>query len=1273
MDIFEKINKGVGVAATAIIIAGGTPQVVQAMTNPGNAPRVEAKQLCKNIEKSIKDGTYKVNPCLNMNTSSENKSELIAKVKIKTLKAENDEPSMSGTYLEKEARYVKENGKIYCEINVLALDWMQKIWIEVDGKKVQHTQKETGATEVMGMAHKGGVIRFEVPKVNPKLTFHMYVVPMSSNVIFRVVGEKVTTVSKPEKPVVKPNTKPTKPVQDGDSQNRPNKPQEKPVIEPKPQAKPTEDKKEAKETIVKVKALKAENNEPSMSGTYLGKEAKYTEENGKTYCEVNLLALDWMQNIKIEADRKEVEHTQKETGATEVMGMAHKAGVIRFEVPKINSKLVFHMYVVPMKCDVTFRVVEDKAVTPEKESQTKPENPKPQEKPVQDGDSQNKPSKPQEKPTKPNNSEKEKPVIKPEPKPNEDKKEAKETIVKVKALKAENNEPSMSGTYLGKEAKYTEENGKTYCEVNLLALDWIQKIWIEVDGKKVQHTQKETGATEVMGMAHKGGVVRFEVPRINSKLVFHMYVVPMKSDVTFRVVEDKAVTPEKPTKPDTKPSNTGKDKPIIYEIASKIQVKAEDKKIINKYIDLDELQKKIDTKVENGKKYVTLKIKGKTDDITIRVNGDVVHKEIIGEKLDKLNRLASGSTSGKVNKPEEITLIRFEVPNTESKKSPRIEIKIHDKELKRDVNVAFNLDTKKEQTDSQKPSEKPAEKPTTKPSTKPNGDTSKPAKPENRPEAKKEVTKNIKVKALKEKSNEPSMAGEYLDKNVIYTEKNGKRYFTLTVNRIDWMKNISISVNGRNVRYDKKESGNTAELTFEVNNENSEVMLHMNVVPMGSARVAFRVVKDGSTGSSTKPTTNPKADKENKVDNKKEKDKLKINANEEGMYKVNIDTLKKDCDEKSMAGQYLNSTANYEVNNGTKYIILTLNRMDWMKNVTVYVNGDKKKYEEKSIGKNRSEIKFETDDIGAEIKLEMNVVPMGNARVTFRVVPKKSSLELTKKYYDNTSKTDEKVDSKKDNKDDNKTDTNKDDQKDNVTKPNSNKEDYNKDTTHKPADTAKSSEKVTKESNKDKDGLYEVNIKALKEKNNEPSMAGTYLGDKIKVQIKNGKKYATVTFNRSDWMKNIDVLVNDKSQKYDVVNVKTNNAGEKISTIKFEIPSLESEVKFKMNVEPMGNARVTFRMLMQKDSFKFLEGNEYDPNKAEEYLNNLAIGSKENKNSKSSSYNSSDNNNHNQSTIAEKKLPKTGLPFGGGVVASIGGILSGLGITLMKKNKKKGE
>ena len=404
--------------------------------------------------------------------------------------------------------------------------------------------------------------------------------------------------------------------------------------------------------------------------------------------------------------------------------------------------------------------------------------------------------------------------------------------------------------------------------------------------------------------------------------------------------------------------------------------------------------------------------------------------------------------------------------------------------------------------------------------------------------------------------------------------------------------------------------------------------------------------------------------------------------------KVEIKTLKQENNEPSMAGTYLNKEAKYIKENGKIYCEVDVLALDWMKNISIEVEGKKVEHTQKETGKakvmgmehTRGVIRFEVPKVNPKLTFRMYVVPM-SSDVTFRVVgekvttfstsekqqPKENEKPQTKTSTDGIEKSEV---HNKDKKSDKKDSNNK---KDNITKQNSNKKEHKNKTTQKTSNETKPSEKVTTKSNKDKDGLYEVNIKALKENNNEPSMAGTYVGDKIKVQMKNGKKYAIVTFNRSDWMKNMDVLVNNKSQKYDVVNVKTNTAGEKTSTIKFEIPNLDSEIKFKMNVEPMGNARVTFRVLMQKNSLKFLEGTEYDPSKAEEYLNNLANESKENKNSKGNLHNSNDNNNHIQYGVPEKKLPKTGLPFGGGLVASIGGVLSGLGITLMKKNKKKGE
>ncbi|KOC34043.1 NEAT domain-containing protein [Clostridium botulinum] len=1011
MDIFQKINKGVGVAATAIIIAGGIPQIAQAIDNVNTLPKIEAKSICKNIENSIKNGTYEVDKLsLNLNSNM-------------------------NTVLQKDSR---------------ALDKKKSI------KKSKKNKLED----------------------------------IESNNQQKLLNSKK---------IKKEN------------------------IQSQPKS---------EETKVKIKTIKAENDEPSMSGTYLEKEAKYIKENGKIYCEIKLLAVDWMKNIKIDADGNEVKHTVKETGKTQVMGMEHKGGIIRFEVPRVNPKLTFHMYVVPMSSNVKFRVVAEE----QNQDQTKPTKPtKPVEKPKENQ------TKPDTKPTtKPTDSQ-----VKPEEKP----------------------------------------------------------------------------------------------------------VKPV--DVT--------------TKPDDKPNSIiDIMKSGVYEIKSVFEVKnEEEKEIISKHLD-----KNINLQIENKKSYVILKIKGKKDSIKqIIVDGNEAEVEVIQQNVIKKNRLSTKNAVSlmKATSDEETTTIRFNIPKIDS----NVQVELYDEEAKKDIKFKLKLYMSNHGNidGNLKPQPNPQEKPQSN-QTKPVENTKE--------QVKKEKTKQIKIKVLKEKSNEPSMAGEYLDKNVIYTEKDSKRFFTLTVNRIDWMKNIAVSVNGRDVSYDKRESGQTAELTFEVGSENSEVILHMNVVPMGNARVAFRVIKDGSS-SSIKQTTGKTEDRkeQNQKDKEKQKDKLKINANKDGMYRVNINVLKKDSDEPSMAGQYLNGIADYEVKDGIKYLTLTLNRMDWMKNVAVYVNGDKKKYEEKSIGKNRSEIKFETDGMGAEVKLEMNVVPMGNARVTFRVVPKNSSLQLIKEYKDLSNKKEDVKDNKtttndKDNKNkdalDNKQDSQKDNQKGSISKPSVSNEDNKTNN-----DSMKTSKEDNKNSSSNKDGLYEINIKTLKENNNEPSMAGTYLGNKARIQIKNGKKYAIVTLDRSDWMKNIDVLVNGKSVKYDVINVKSSANGEKTTTIKFEVPELSSEIKFKMNVEPMGNARVTFRVVMQKETFKFLQGNEYNPSKAEEYLNNLANTTQENKDYKSEVNTSNTSKNTNSPELSQKKLPKTGLPFGGGVIATIGSVLSGLGITLMKKNKKRGE
>ncbi|QZY55866.1 NEAT domain-containing protein [Crassaminicella profunda] len=131
---------------------------------------------------------------------------------------------------------------------------------------------------------------------------------------------------------------------------------------------------------------------------------------------------------------------------------------------------------------------------------------------------------------------------------------------------------------------------------------------------------------------------------------------------------------------------------------------------------------------------------------------------------------------------------------------------------------------------------------------------------------------------------------------------------------------------------------------------------------------------------------------------KGEQEPLKV-----GKYKVTVYALKKYVDEMSMAGQYMDCTGIIEVikdeknkNKNKEYLSINLRRSDWMENRKVMIDGKEvehtstilKTYEEKNeVGKNKTDhtIRFEIPTVDAKISLGMNVIPMGNAAVEFRI------------------------------------------------------------------------------------------------------------------------------------------------------------------------------------------------------------------------------------------------------------------------------------------------
>ncbi|MPQ44650.1 NEAT domain-containing protein, partial [Clostridium tarantellae] len=284
----------------------------------------------------------------------------------------------------------------------------------------------------------------------------------------------------------------------------------------------------------------------------------------------------------------------------------------------------------------------------------------------------------------------------------------------------------------------------------------------------------------------------------------------------------------------------------------------------------------------------------------------------------------------------------------------------------------------------------------------------------------KSTLKDIKVEILKENIDEPSMAGTYV-KKVQYEVNNGKKYIRLNLNRSDWMKNIKIIVDEKEVLPEilnvEKNNNNeeNSEIRFEIKDIDSKMQVNMNVVPMNNTLVCFRIIpekssvdliKEENKDNEEKPVENstviPTIEDLNVINPNESNNGVPenlnlIKENKDMIKEIKVKTLKENEDTPSMAGKYL-TKAMYEVKNGKKYLRLHLNRSDWMKNVKAIVDGKEINPEVLSISKNNNEEKTEfripIKDMNSKMKLKMNVVPMGNSLVTFRVIPEGENLEL---------------------------------------------------------------------------------------------------------------------------------------------------------------------------------------------------------------------------------------------------------------------------------------
>ncbi|RXI63550.1 hypothetical protein DP125_01970 [Clostridium tetani] len=743
----------------------------------------------------------------------------------------------------------------------------------------------------------------------------------------------------------------------------------------------------------------------------------------------------------------------------------------------------------------------------------------------------------------------------------------------VKTLKEDSDEASMAGGYLEK-ANYEIKDDKKYFILTLNRTDWMKDITATVDGTQVKPSVQ---TIEKNDKGEEKGEIRFEIGNLDSKVVLSINVVPMgDSKVSFKVVPEKNTVkliqeykedtsketqntkpeaqpnpssdvktgtkpeaePDSEVKPEVKPNvkpNSNSEvktrtnievvKEGLYELKGKaLKEDSDEISKSNSYID------KVEYEIKDGKKYL----------ITNFTSFDIMKniKVIVDEKDATAEIEKTGN--GKKGK------VKFEVEDLDSKVKFKMTINPF---LFVNRDVSFDLSLEKDtvklikEYNQDKPDLKTEEKPDVKPGT---GNKDK-------NEVSESVKKDINVTVLKEDSNEPSMAGQYIDKNVVYTEKDGKKYFKITVNKIDWMKDIKVSVDGQDVNYDQKQSGENADLIFEVNGENSEVLLNMNIVPIGNTKVGFRIVNSNSIKPEEKPVEKPEEKPTEKPDIKPGTGNKDNDETVESIKKdINVAVLKEDSNEPSMAGQYIDKNVVYTEKDGKKYFKITVNKINWMKDIKVSVDGQSVNYDQKQSGEN-ADLIFEVNGENSEVLLNMNIIPMGNTKVGFRIVNSNSIKSEEKPVEKPEEKPTEKPDVKPE---------------------------------EKPRKRGSSSSTSSGTSNS-QNGVYRVDVKILRDKDNTPSMAGQYVKDVVDYEINDNKKYIVVTIDKSNWLKNIDVEVDGRSVKHSIIDEITNSDGEKTSKIKFEVKDLDSKIKFSMNVEPMGNAKVSFRISPDKNSMKF--------------------------------------------------------------------------------------
>ncbi|KJU70599.1 NEAT domain-containing protein [Clostridium baratii] len=286
---------------------------------------------------------------------------------------------------------------------------------------------------------------------------------------------------------------------------------------------------------------------------------------------------------------------------------------------------------------------------------------------------------------------------------------------------------------------------------------------------------------------------------------------------------------------------------------------------------------------------------------------------------------------------------------------------------------------------------------------------------------------------------------------------------------------------------------------------------------------------------------------------------------EDGTYKVENDALHITEDKESMARKFLDKESNITVKNGETLLQITFSNKSMMKNVKVTVN--EKATDTKVINETDTTITYEFKINSIKDKIIVSATPFPTMKVDFRLVLKEDTLKKEEAPEEDKEETPET------NKPETEKPENKPEEEKPQEKPDTNKPQENQ--TSKPNNNVENNNTTTQ--NKE---LYKMQNEILTDSEIGYGAARGAIAKTNYMEVRNGKKYITMSISGTDLMSNIRVLVNGKQVSYNILkNDKTNN----LMDIEFLVNSLDDNVKFKMHINVLGED-IDFGVKFLKDT-----------------------------------------------------------------------------------------